>query len=283
MAPLSLSAALGCSKSAGDPFAGFAVPGGRALAAVCAFDGQCASGRCSADAVNGACGECVTIKAVGESCAGPHEGCSISAVCKGGICESVRKLEGEECALQAKGGDLGECDIELYCKHDDDNWQHGTCVRRAALGAGCGHSGDLCIWGASCQDGICTLPVPGACGYGYSCGYGYACGDDGMCHQGTLPEGAACGIIDDKFVYDCGPGLVCGGSSCVPLPVQGEPCIYELCADGLFCYRPPEDSTHPYCDAPRGAGEACSNQYYMTVACMDGLECRADTCQAACR
>ncbi|MEZ4293375.1 MAG: hypothetical protein R3B70_00240 [Polyangiaceae bacterium] len=47
--------------------------------------------------------------------------------------------------------------------------------------------------------------------------------------------------------------------------------MYERCAEGLFCFRPPEDATHPVCDEPRAEGEACSNDDYLEVRCGAGL------------
>jgi hypothetical protein len=102
---------------------------GRPAGAACAFDMQCATHRCSADVEAGTCGECVTIEALDHDCTGPHQGCSISAVCKDGVCQSLRKVEGEACSFGPKGEDLAECDIELYCAHVGALDEPGTCVR----------------------------------------------------------------------------------------------------------------------------------------------------------
>lgn len=294
----SLANAVGCSGTVDASFPGAENPGGRALGVACAFDSQCATSRCSADVEAGTCGECVTIQALGQDCTGDHQGCSISAVCEGGVCKSLRKIEGEECALGPKGDDLGECDVEMFCAHVNGYQAPGECVRLSGMGGSCGDELSRCGSGMGCnEENVCVVPEPGSCLYGYYCGGESYCGDDGLCHPGTLAEGAQCGIVDGDFIDDgCGAGLVCGNlefpnggggpgtpTTCVPLPLEGEPCVRERCAEGLFCFRPPEDSTHPVCEELRAEGDACSNEYYLGVACAAGLECRAKTCQIACQ
>lgn len=292
--PASFGAAAGCTTTVtvDDPFAGVANPGGQPLGAVCAFDEQCATGRCNGDVEAGTCGECVTIAALGEDCTGAHQGCSVSAVCSDGICRSLRKVEGEECALGAKGDDREECDVELFCARVGDFGEPGECVRRTPVGGSCADELSRCALGATCNgDKVCELPVPGSCLYGYSCVGESVCGDDGACHPGTLAQGAACGIVDGSFIDDaCSPGLVCGhqdgdapGTTCVPLPTKGEACIRERCAEGLFCFKPMVDDTQMFCDTPRGEGEACIKDGYYRVDCAAGLECRGNVCRAACQ
>ncbi len=280
----------GCTASVDGPFPGVANPGGRPLGAVCAFDKQCATNRCSADA--GACGECVTIEALGHGCTGPHQGCSISAVCKGGVCQSLRKVEGEPCSLGPKGEDNNECDVELFCARVGHWGEPGQCVPLTPLGQSCAEELSRCPPGAVCNSAkVCAVPVPGYCLYGYYCNGTSYCSDDLSCHPGTLPQNAVCGIVDGRFIdNECGPGLVCGhldgagiGTTCVPLPGKGEPCIRERCGEGLFCFKPLEDYTKMYCDIPRGEGEACSNDNYLGVPCAAGLECRANVCRVACQ
>src|SRR5262245_41867544 len=68
----------------------------RATGSACAFWWQCASRSCNAPVVGG-CGVCVDIRALGEACGGPLEGCSSSATCTAGICKSSKKVLGEPC------------------------------------------------------------------------------------------------------------------------------------------------------------------------------------------
>ena len=283
----------GCTANVGVNAA--AVQPGRPAGAACAFDTQCATHRCSADVEAGTCGECVTIEALGHDCTGPHQGCSISAVCNDGVCQSLRKVEGEACSFGPKGEDLTECDIELYCAHVGAWDEPGTCVPRTPVGESCAEARGSCVWEAVCKNAdVCAVPIPGSCDYGYSCGKGFYCGDDLLCHPGTLPQNAACGIVDGSFVdNECGPGLVCGNpehpnggstdTTCLSLPGKGEPCIQGACGEGLFCFRPLEDDTQAHCDAPRGEGEACSNDNYYHVPCVAGLECRGNMCRVACQ
>ena len=289
----SIAISAGCGGQVDAPFPNVPNPDGRPLAAACAFDEQCASNRCSADSVAGTCGECVTIEALGHACTGPHQGCSASAVCKNGFCQSLRKVEGEGCKLGPKGGDLMECDVELYCARVGDTWDHGQCVHYTPLGESCADENSRCPPGAVCDENkVCAIPVPGSCGtFSTYCARESYCGDDNMCHPGTLAEGEKCGLVDGEFLQQgCAPGLICWhkegdgtGTTCVPLPKKGEPCILTHCAEGLFCLVSMENDTITECDTPRGEGEACSNQYYFTIACADGLECRGDVCRPACQ
>lgn len=279
-APWALSA--GCSSVVESPFSAAGPPGGSALGAPCAFDEQCATGRCSADPAAGTCGACVTIQALGQACTGAHQGCSISAVCQAGVCTSLRKVEGEPCALGPKGDDLDECDVELFCAHGAEAYSDGRCARRTPVGESCGND-TRCGVGAECDQGVCTVPVPGACWYGYACDHNFTCGDDGLCHPGTLGAGEACGLVDGNFVdNECAPGLVCADDACVPGFGLGATCMYWQCAEGLFCHVSVESDSLSVCEAPRAEGEACSRDNVVPVPCAEGLECRGGVCRAAC-
>ncbi|MEZ4293374.1 MAG: hypothetical protein R3B70_00235 [Polyangiaceae bacterium] len=189
----SLANAVGCSGTVEVSFPGVENPGAGAGVA-CAFDSQCATNRCSADVEAGTCGECVTIEALGQSCTGDHQGCSISAVCEDGVCKSLRKIEGEECGLGPKGDDLGECDVEMYCAPVNGYQAPGECVRLSGVGESCSGELSRCAAGAGCsEDKVCVVPQPGSCVYGAYCSGEETCGADGLCHPGTLAEGAACG------------------------------------------------------------------------------------------
>jgi hypothetical protein len=289
---LCLSAPLSCSSSA-DGLGHFSQPvddepmiwptANRPLGAPCAFDTQCSTHRCSADVEAGTCGACVTAEPLGDACGGPRQGCSVSAVCVDGRCQSLKKGEGELCALGPKGYDIGECDVDLACAYLG-SLEVGLCLRRARLGESCADAPAGCVGGAFCnQDGVCA---PRDCLHGWACGGNTYCVSDGRCLPGTLPEGAECSIDGSDA---CVAGLVCERmdlpegvfNRCAPPPVQGEPCSREECAQGLFCYRPMAGLAGT-CDAPRGEGEACRNDFYQRIACADGLECRGGTCKVPC-
>lgn len=256
----------------------------RAVGAPCAFDTQCATGRCSAEVAAGACGECVTMEHLGQACDGPHQGCSISAACLDGRCRSLRRSEGERCALGPKGDDLGECDVDLSCEYVRKP-SFGLCLPRTRVGESCTNTPFACVNGASCDQatGLCALPN---CLSDYACGANAVCGSDALCHPGTLADGAICPIDGSDA---CAPGLFCArvppdGAmfKCAALPGKGESCDSDECAAGLFCFRPHEGGPGS-CDSPRGLGEKCSTDYYALNACAAPLECRHETCEAACQ
>src|SRR5262249_30221817 len=162
------------------------------------------------------------------------------------------------------------CDVEFYCEHGAEVYSAGTCERRTPLGESCDQSPAHCVVGAMCVMGVCAVPAPGACGFARACDRGFRCGDDNVCHPGTLALGDTCGIVDGRFVdNDCGPGLVCGYSTCVPRPGLGETCIYSQCADGLFCHVSVESDALSVCEVPRAEGEACSNDNVVPIRCAD--------------
>ncbi|MFO0761569.1 MAG: hypothetical protein U0359_34320 [Byssovorax sp.] len=271
----------------------------RPLGAACAFDSQCKSARCTADPEAGTCGQCVDPQPLGAFCAGALQGCSITAVCKDGVCQTTHKGPGETCSMGPKGEDLNECDQDLYCAHDENDWTHGTCAARVPVGGACDSFPANCVMGAYCdQNGHCVLPVPGSCLGTWRCDDGRYCAADFACRTPTLAEGDACGLVDGSFVdNDCADGLVCGSitvpngvdgpdskTTCVALPLAGEHCQRDRCAPGLFCVRPPDDGSDlPRCAPKKGEGDACDNGSYYPVTCAEGLECRDSICQPACR
>ena len=273
-------------------------PQKRAVGAACAFDDQCDSSRCSGDPIAGTCGACVAVQALGESCTGPNEGCSPSAVCDDGVCRSTRKLAGEACGLEPKGGDRHECDDELYCAPLEGAFTMGTCTARIALGGACVGYIDGCVRGAQCGTSNQCEPIPTeGCTHGSGCAAGTHCGVDAKCYPSTLQEGDRCGIVDGSIVDDaCVAGLVCGSlafpdggggsetiTTCLPLPIEGEPCISGGCAEGLFCRHLAYDGvTLPRCERPRNEGEACRSDNAYRIDCAEGLECRANACRIAC-
>ena len=257
----------------------------RSPGAPCAFDTQCATGRCSSDVEAGTCGECVTTEPLGQACDGPHQGCSISAVCVDGRCQSVRKSDGQQCALGPKGSDIHDCDVDLVCSYVD-NLHSGICFRRPRIGESCTDSPFPCTDGAFC-DPDTKVCAPRDCLHYAACGPKAVCGSDALCHPGTLPEDATCHIDGSDA---CLPGLTCkqvelpdgAALRCVPSPVKGESCSLEECAEGLFCFRPQEGGPGT-CDSPRGEGAKCSDYFYARNACAPPLECRNETCKIACQ
>lgn len=277
------------------------------LGLACAVDAQCASHRCSADIVSGSCGVCVDPRKLGERCDGPLQGCNPSAICDQGICKSTKKTVGEACALGAKGGDRRECDDELFCSRIDGA-EEPMCLPLILIPVGepCNFEpwAGLCTGGAYCSadvGGICVLPVSTSCN-STSCGVGNYCSNDGRCTPEIHPLGAPCDIVNGKIVGgECVAGTVCYGhhvpqpdggtqwlTACVPLPLQGELCIRDRCATGLFCARQAAESDPVHgevtrCEVVRNEGEACTTLLYFNITCAAGLECRGEVCMQPCR
>lgn len=273
----------------------------------CTIDSQCSSDRCSADGVPG-CGRCLIAHRLGESCDDSLAACSGSAVCFGGRCVSTKKIAGEACALQPKGGDAGECDDEHYCDGMPGD-PAGVCRPRTALGEACslGYRATPCPLRAACDGTVCAvIPAPsaqgGACNgpYGFrTCAADLFCDATSTCQPAALPLGAACGSVDASFVERaCAAGTVCGDlafpnggggqdqkHTCVPLPAEGSPCVQWRCAEGLVCVSLPD--VPPYdrpnrCERLRSAGAPCTMDSSASY-CEAGLVCKGGTCTADCR
>jgi hypothetical protein len=261
----------------------------RAAGSACAFDSQCESRMCNAPA-DGGCGVCVDVRALGEPCDGPHEGCSRSATCTAGVCKSNKKTLGEPCMLGVKG-DPRECDDELYCApHDPPNGDGGmgTCAPRGVLGGAC----DVivgCAFGADCERGLCVVARVGQEGDSCDqrrCAEGLFCAEGGTCRAATLPIGADCGAVIGQDT--CALGGACeltGGPpqnglypmACVAGRKEGELCASSHCEEGLFCAAP-EGKGDYVCKRRLPAGQPCHGDE-----CAAGLECRAGVCAEACR
>jgi hypothetical protein len=274
----------------------------------CTIDSQCGSARCSADGVPG-CGRCLIAGALGEPCGDGLMGCSSSAVCSGGRCVSTKKIAGDACALEPKGGDAGECDDELYCdgKPGDPT---GVCRSRAALGDACSneYGATPCPKRAACDGTVCAVHAPsargGACGArgGFrACAADLFCDATSTCQPAALPPGAECGLVDGSFVEQaCAAGTICGDlafpnggggeaqkSTCVPLPAEGSPCVQWRCASGLACVSLPYETSADQrnrCERPRSAGAACEIVDSSSASyCEAGLVCKGGTCTDGCR
>jgi hypothetical protein len=256
----------------------------RALGLACAFDDQCASQRCSADMDSGSCGSCVDPRKLGERCDGPQQGCSVTASCVGGVCKSTRKNLGEACAV----GVVGECDpIELYCA-EHAGFAQGACVARIPVGGSCAGIEDSCVVQAICgENKVCTIPAANSCQGG--CAVDTFCGEDRTCKPSTLAPGARCGLVNGAFVGGCAPGTVCGNlefpdghygsiDTCLALPVEGDPCIMDRCAEGLYC----KGAKSRRCERLLSEGEACRLEQSRLSDCAAGLECRGRVCKIAC-
>jgi hypothetical protein len=197
-----------------------ALTGTRSPGAACAFDEECATGRCALDA-------CDDTQCCPGSCKGPPVGA-------GSACERH-----DDCL----GG--------LYCSTD------GTCAKDAGANAPC--SADVaCDLGLACVSGICrSLPRMGEpCPYGRCADVGARCAsgtcvpvglagdtcmDDSECSQYARCDGGHCAevpTIGMACAGRCAGVAFCKNGVCVPPLENGEPCnafnecASELCAEG---------------------------------------------------
>lgn len=116
----------------------------------------------------------------------------------------------------------------------------------------------------------------------------------------ALVLGQRCGLVDGTFLsLDCPEGAGCGDprfpnggggpdtvSVCLPLPVEGEVCMIDSCAKGLFCSEQTTNSSGVIprrCEKLRSRGQACDTQFWFNKDCEPGLECRSQVCQDPCR
>lgn len=245
--------------------------GTRGQGEACAWNNQCASGRCSA--TNGACGSCLGIAQPGEACGdaigvvcAPGSGCQLGIdVCRKngqgdpcasgpdcapglqcvatddggatGACQPLPK-PGEPCAMLV-GGIISECPQPFFCDWENDSGIRtgGHCRAPATTGGDCGHTGE----------------------YGYTTNF--LCDPFNHCNFG-----------------DGGSEYVAGLKSCVPSPKVGEPCgrnesaNYDVdCVPGAYCKLPTADATIGTCAAKLATGEPCDVQAMAnTSPCQSG-------------
>jgi hypothetical protein len=268
----------------------------RAKGMACAHNGQCASGRCSADGTDepGLCGTCLEVRRLGEACDQTKlEVCSNSASCVAGSCVTKRKSVGDACMVGPKG-ESSDCDDELYCgKNDTDAGPYdgaGTCKLRGVLGDACTSYPQGCFGNAPCEHGVCVAPgfakLGEQCG-ARSCATGLFCEEgSGTCRPATLPLGADCGSL--LGIAGCVAGTTCeltGQGNSAPYPMtcnaghaEGESCSTGSCQTGLVCKQ--RNQTGDWlCASPVPAGTACS----LDEECTSGLECRNGVCATACK
>lgn len=270
---------------------------GRRVGAACAFAEQCGSGSCSAAYGSGVCGFCQDVRALGATCSNSLDVCSYTAECTAGVCRTKVRDLGETCTLQPKGG--SDCDSDLYCDAGKEaattSDPSGVCRPRIPEGKACSDASlakyFACAGRASCSEGVCRE--------NRSARLGESCADTGCetglscepttrrCIPTPLMQGSACGIVDGRYVDGCPSGTICGRrdgavgapESCLPLPHAGERCIRETCSAETFCEDLYSGREGRRCVTKRILGDVCKYK----EECGTNLECRAGTCQAACR
>jgi len=163
----------------------------------CAFDFECASGRCVLPAACDAVGACADAPGEGETCAGAEPHCAGGLVCDAGTCALPTPIPApvavtEDCSA-------APCVDAAYCRAADS-----ICVARPTATMACSAT-NPCAYGARCVSSICEpiVPVGGACTFSdYDCAAGASCVAISTMAPGTHCEpwghaGAKCGISVD--------------------------------------------------------------------------------------
>jgi hypothetical protein len=262
-------------------------PGGQKLGSgaqgdACVAAHQCASGFCGAPWDG--CGQCVTVRALGEACDDATTHCAAGS-CRDGVCAYSGQREGEVCF--AKGF---PCQDDLFCGGRDATGTETVCTPKRAAGEPC-HGYDECLTGYSCVEGHCLAPqaplaVGAACGESVASGRAcpFACRND-VCDvlREDLPAGATC--VDGE----CGAGLFCSKGSCTYVPAPppvlalGSPCGggEGRCGDDAYCSE--NGNGMGVCEPNVAVGERCLtyNACGRGARCMDfnpstGGICRRD-------
>lgn len=199
----------------------------------CSFGWQCVSGFC--DTNNSCQGVCATTKAAGATCE-ENEECNPGLVCNNdNKCgqPAARKNQGDACKRD------DQCKYGLYCLINDSQNYTGTCQP----------------WldeNDSCEVENQEL----------KCGPGLGCNSEtGKCQKVVIVgEGQAC---DEIHVCNSSQHLICGGSSCIKLPQNGEPCFHQrFCWLGNYC------GVDNQCHTLKEYGETCTvNQECVTELC----------------
>ena len=218
----------------------------------------------------------------------PSQCVAITCIEKGDTCSEEKEDETELCNdyLSCVNGKCGlftegdPCDKYGYCdnnyKREENlrcNRTENKCHRYRGEGEACTNDDD-CGSGLICNakddetPGVC-IKIPknvgdecvDYCSNGLKC-YNYVCTEPpttvgAECHPSKLPcvgSNLTCNSADNK---------------CVALPKEGEACINNECAEGLYC------NDEGKCAAYRGLGEECTSVYRCASAlyCNDEDKC----------
>lgn len=189
---------------------------------LCAFDFECASGRCDLPPACDAVGACVDAPAAGVACAGTVPYCAGGLTCDAGTCALPSPIPAPVAATVDCSA--APCVDAAYCRTSDT-----TCVTRPTAGMACSPTTNPCAYGNRCVTGICRpiVPVGGACTFGENdCVAGANCVTNGTMAPATTCQawgqaGAKCGLAVDLATLDT-EVVGCVDSWCdVPTGVQG--------------------------------------------------------------
>lgn len=205
----------------------------------CTVDDVCAEGQCLGGPQND-CGEeppacsVVTCDEATQTCgvgpAGdgspcvPSSLCEINGTCQGGECTGTPK----DCSFSP----LSECNSNLVC--DPATGACGGTPDPAKDGAACSLSGDPCMSGKTCSNGLCQGGAPKDCSaLTVGCNNGVCNPQTGSCEQEAVPAGGVC--FDG--IAECNTGTCDASGMCVASPVpNGTTCNdYNSCTSGDVC------------------------------------------------
>lgn len=191
------------------------------------------------------------------------DNCTENDVCSGGGCNGTDKV----------------CEDDEECTEDSCDPATGDCVFDSAAkdGSGCG---DLCLIGATCQDGACS-GTPKECPSEDPCVVEYCEPANGQCTKDFFAQNGE--LCDDGLQcteFDACQNGVCKGTNidCT----DGDPCTIDL---------PCEESKEQVCEKLPATGASCDDgdncqaddicQAGVCVGCFDNDPCTADFCNAA--
>ena len=245
---------------------------------------DCQVSVCNEGQHRGTVGVCVVVPDEDATPCEDGEFCTVQDACLAGVCIGGPE---NDCGITP-----GQC-MEVYC---DENSQ--SCGEQAAPpGAACQDPNDLCMSGATCNNGLCTggtqqdcffSPVPDDC-------HVSVCNpQNGQCEPVPGNEGQICTDINDLCTVGktCVAGVCQGGSpmDCSSLTVgcfDGQCdtntglCIQVPIAPGQQCAEATDQCNVGICDTqgncnpqPANQGQACD-----TDGCFVGQTCNNGTCQ----
>ncbi len=270
----------------------------------CLNDSECLTGSCN----NSVCADPVP---TGGACDSVDDCSSQTATCEGGYCREPvggscqntsdctgdLVCQGAVCKVPQDGGctEDGDCVDGLYCPS-------GTCTPRPKqLNESCEADGECanglicfctsfesnvclpedptCVVEQRCTNGLCKVPVDGACQQDSDCPADYYC-PAGTCTYDFRGPGEACNVTEQ-----CETGLVCTcpnptgsngfcetGGTCKTVVFFASPCGGEsqICVEGLFC-----DPIGEACKVPPGG--ACQTDG-NDFECQVGYVCSGNRC-----
>jgi hypothetical protein len=266
----------------------------------CTSDRQCASGYCSASALQ-QCGVCESIPRLGDACSQTSDcpvgtlcdsngtatcveaptapqpcldgNCRANSFCQAGTCIARPELN-QACVRQGAGALSDPCASTLVCTRISAAPEEWRCESGRAAGMTCEDAVTPCAAGLRCVAGTCTAPLA----EGASC-TGDVCVLGLVCRAGTCDVPLTEGTQGCSASAPCLSGACAGGGCVTPSAAQRTACGFErpqpfssappdYCADG-YC-----DSSTVLCEPHKQDGDTCAS----SDECEPTSYCNQDTC-----